>query len=289
MAAILQCLLRNCFKQEDDDNDSEHDSGDHHDPTRRDSTGEHRGYLAPGALDGDPNEVMEFSEALDRTDPGCCGDEAGSEGSVRTEANSVLALPSVDVGSTSSSRYPPQPGRPGPGAGLRELFRKLVVRDGVPYGSLTTAGSRDEGEEGTIPAFAFPPGNTARDGMSPIITSPKCTSIHFATTFQNSTTSSFGAEIHHNDIIPAISLDEVVLPGSALQKEMSAAVAQTLDEQGDECVICLEGFDPTNPQMPTLCGCGENKTYFHLPCLYQWADQDLNCPSCRQRLRWEEF
>lgn len=98
-----------------------------------------------------------------------------------------------------------------------------------------------------------------------------------------------GTSSSNRDIIPAISLDEVVLPGSELQKQMSVAMAAELDEQGDECVICLEGFDPTNPRMPTLCGCGENRTYFHLPCLYQWVEQDRNCPSCRKKLRWEEF
>ena len=89
--------------------------------------------------------------------------------------------------------------------------------------------------------------------------------------------------------VPTISLDEVVLPGSLLQREMSMNMKQTLQAQEDECVICMEPFDASNPRMPTLCGCGENKTYFHLPCLYQWIDQNENCPSCRERLRWEEF
>lgn len=89
--------------------------------------------------------------------------------------------------------------------------------------------------------------------------------------------------------VPTISLDEVVLPGSKLQREMSINMKETLQVQEDECVICMEPFDATNPRMPTLCGCGQNKTYFHLPCLYQWIDQNENCPSCRERLRWEEF
>ena len=68
------------------------------------------------------------------------------------------------------------------------------------------------------------------------------------------------------------------------------------DEQEEECVICLEPFDDTNPKMPTLCGCGENMTYFHLPCLYTWRSrctnsraQSLECPSCRKELCWEEL
>jgi transposase-like protein len=83
--------------------------------------------------------------------------------------------------------------------------------------------------------------------------------------------------------------DHIVLPGSDIQKQMAAAMAAELEEHDDECVICMEGFDPTNPRMPTRCGCGENRTYFHLPCLYQWIEQSKNCPSCRKRLQWEEF
>ena len=88
-----------------------------------------------------------------------------------------------------------------------------------------------------------------------------------------------------------ISAGQVVVPGSDLEKKMAAAMAAQLEEHDhdNECVICMDGFDPTNPRMPTLCGCGENKTYFHLPCLYQWIEQSEECPSCRERLRWEEF
>jgi hypothetical protein len=91
--------------------------------------------------------------------------------------------------------------------------------------------------------------------------------------------------------VPTILAREIVLPGSLLQKQMAAAMAACVQTTADddECVICMEGFDPTNPRMPTLCGCGENKTYFHLPCLYQWIEQSKECPSCRKRLRWEEF
>lgn len=87
----------------------------------------------------------------------------------------------------------------------------------------------------------------------------------------------------------SIGADQVVLPGSHLQVEMARAMSSRLQTMDDECVICMEGFDESNPRMPTLCGCGENKTYFHLPCLYQWIEQNPNCPSCRKKLRWEEF
>ena len=99
------------------------------------------------------------------------------------------------------------------------------------------------------------------------------------------TSSSFDASKE----IPTTHGEEVVLPGSDLQKQMAKCMSQTIEWSGDECVICMETFDPSNPRMPTLCGCGENKTYFHLPCLYQWIEQHPECPTCRQPLEWEEF
>lgn len=90
--------------------------------------------------------------------------------------------------------------------------------------------------------------------------------------------------------IPTISPSEVVLPGSQIQKDMATLMANAKFTDDDvECVICLEGFDASNPRMPTMCGCGENATYFHLPCLYQWLEQSRDCPSCRTKLTWEEF
>jgi hypothetical protein len=89
--------------------------------------------------------------------------------------------------------------------------------------------------------------------------------------------------------IPTINAEEFVMPRSLLQKEMAKAMAAKMQNEDDECVICMEGFDPTNPRMPTHCGCGRNRTYFHLPCLYQWVEQSRDCPSCRERLIWEEF
>jgi hypothetical protein len=90
--------------------------------------------------------------------------------------------------------------------------------------------------------------------------------------------------------IPCINSDEIVFPGSAIQKEMAAQLyCAKLKEEDVECVICMEPFSFDNPRMPTLCACGENKTFFHLPCLYQWIEQSSNCPSCRQPLAWEEF
>eukprot|EP00591_Stephanopyxis_turris_P003997 CAMPEP_0195508894 /NCGR_PEP_ID=MMETSP0794_2-20130614/1983_1 /TAXON_ID=515487 /ORGANISM="Stephanopyxis turris, Strain CCMP 815" /LENGTH=375 /DNA_ID=CAMNT_0040635981 /DNA_START=74 /DNA_END=1201 /DNA_ORIENTATION=- len=103
--------------------------------------------------------------------------------------------------------------------------------------------------------------------------------------------------------MPSISSHEIVLPGSDLQKHMALCMQRQLykssdqnpNENEDECVICMEGFTRDNPRMPTLCGCGENNTFFHLPCLYQWVEGDgsggsrRHCPSCRETLVWEEF
>jgi len=90
----------------------------------------------------------------------------------------------------------------------------------------------------------------------------------------------------------SIQSSEFVMPGSDMQKRMALAMSKQHfagDGAEDECVICMDTFSYENPRMPTLCGCGENNTYFHLPCLYQWIEQNQNCPSCRKRLRWEEF
>jgi len=92
-----------------------------------------------------------------------------------------------------------------------------------------------------------------------------------------------------NKEVPTIYQNEFILPGSEIQKSMAIAMKANVEDHGDECVICMDVFSPENPRMPTLCGCGENKTYFHLPCLYQWIEENRNCPSCRKLLRWEEF
>lgn len=100
-------------------------------------------------------------------------------------------------------------------------------------------------------------------------------------------------KFHYNDTknIPTIDNDEVVMPGSELQRQMSWRMnsSRFVPLQGDECVICLEPFEPTNPRMPTICACGQDKAFFHLPCLYQWVEHCPDCPACRQPLTWEEF
>eukprot|EP00546_Thalassionema_frauenfeldii_P013683 CAMPEP_0178918286 /NCGR_PEP_ID=MMETSP0786-20121207/13748_1 /TAXON_ID=186022 /ORGANISM="Thalassionema frauenfeldii, Strain CCMP 1798" /LENGTH=227 /DNA_ID=CAMNT_0020591991 /DNA_START=60 /DNA_END=740 /DNA_ORIENTATION=+ len=87
--------------------------------------------------------------------------------------------------------------------------------------------------------------------------------------------------------ILTIPTEEIVFPGSDLQHEMAIKMSENLKSvecEADECVICMEGFSDDNPRMPTLCACGENKTYFHLPCLYQWIEQSDECPSCRGKI-----
>ena len=99
-----------------------------------------------------------------------------------------------------------------------------------------------------------------------------------------------------NDVnkLCTIHADEIVLPGSMIQQQMAEQMMLSTGKSisqsfVDECVICMEPFDSTNPRMPTVCHCGTNKTYFHLPCLYQWIEQSDDCPSCRTKITWEEF
>ena len=124
--------------------------------------------------------------------------------------------------------------------------------------------------------------------------------LHLAQSFHSTCCCSTNNNNEHDSssiIIPTIKLDEFVMPGSELQKAMSDAILKLsphhdvskIDDSEDECVICMEGFNDDNPRMPTLCRCGENKTYFHLPCLLLWTDKNGECPSCRQHITWEEF
>ncbi len=94
------------------------------------------------------------------------------------------------------------------------------------------------------------------------------------------------------DDIPSIALEEVVMPGSRLQKSMSLTLQRNgvlSESKEDECVICMEAFDDANPRIPTKCACGENRTFFHLPCLYMYRSKCKECPICRETLSWKEF
>jgi hypothetical protein len=151
--------------------------------------------------------------------------------------------------------------------GIQEFFRQIQSK-WRRYDSLVHVPTDDEDDDddtiaSTSPAFK------RKSGMS----SPLRAAASFDSTRE----------------IPTINAEEFVMPRSLLQEEMAKAMAAKMQNEDDECVICMEGFDPTNPRMPTHCGCGRNRTYFHLPCLYQWIEQSRDCPSCRERLVWEEF
>ena len=85
-----------------------------------------------------------------------------------------------------------------------------------------------------------------------------------------------------------------VEPGSDLQ----AAIALSLQDSSvaaapiePECVICMDPFDDDNPEMRTLCACGENRTRFHYPCLLLYLtrpESNQSCPTCRSQLYYEE-
>jgi len=165
-------------------------------------------------------------------------------------------------------------------AGIHEFFRKLRERWGMYDSIEADARDRTDTEDDSIL------GSSQRYGIFHRSMSTPPTKSNRIPHSPLRTASSFDGSREYPTILP----EEVVLPGSKLQHQMAKAMKQySIHESVDECVICMEGFDPTNPRMPTLCGCGENKTYFHLPCLYQWIEQSPDCPSCRQRLRWEEF
>ncbi|GAB5034036.1 Hypothetical protein NocV09_01601470 [Nannochloropsis oceanica] len=82
--------------------------------------------------------------------------------------------------------------------------------------------------------------------------------------------------------------------------------------EAHECVICLEEFTRENPEMHTLCSCGENRARFHYPCLLiylergprgrreeqrrrrgeeegEGGNEQYLCPTCRGPLYWEEM
>ena len=108
---------------------------------------------------------------------------------------------------------------------------------------------------------------------------------------------------------------EFVVPGSELQRAIAmslgapAHAAEVRDagaEAGEsdprctqsrspssspsphECVICMEEFDSSNPEINTLCKCGVNRAHWHLMCLMQWLEKDTNCPICREPIFYEE-
>jgi hypothetical protein len=70
-------------------------------------------------------------------------------------------------------------------------------------------------------------------------------------------------------------------------RSKSHSTCSTVLIHDDECVICLEEFSSENPQVSTLCQCGENRSKFHYPCLLMWMQKKPVCPTCDQTLFYE--
>lgn len=294
MAAILQCIIRHCFDAGDESGGSGNGSAP---PMSRrmsrsvamahaDSIG---GY-SPATIE-DPHD-----DAAGGCDNGG-GAPLGSADTLGEESHNHRRHRGIETGSVTTSA----------GGGLPGLFSRLGFGggDSTRYDTLAqmSGGEDDVGDAGRI-----------QDGSS-VSSSSRASPLRSASSFD------YDKKMRS---IPSIQLGEILMPGSDLQKKMSAIMAQDLESSDyDECVICMvsqstlhtlpcEPWFPLhvqyvllnirltvplpvkkkkeqNPRMPTLCGCGENKTYFHLPCLYQWIEQSKDCPSCRKRLRWEEF
>lgn len=294
MGSLVRCLLRTCFEY------SEHDAHDEYDPPRlpplsqppaasirRLGSSGHRGHTSTGGGGGNGEDVL-----VQR--------HPDEDGSIGDDCHDIAAVSAGRTSPTASRR-----GSGGAASGLRAFFEKLGLRGPEElYDSLERTGGdtppstpplssspRSSHLVPSIPGLSHatsrfgvirrsnssPPTKKVANGSSDIATakSPLRTASSF--------------EYDSSREVPSISLDEIVMPGSELQRQMADAMKKELEGHDDECVICMEGFSTENPRMPTLCGCGENKTFFHLPCLYQWIEQNRNCPSCRKRLRWEEF
>jgi hypothetical protein len=146
---------------------------------------------------------------------------------------------------------------------LRKIFQTLIIEDGPLQETHLQNSSQEKFEKAIKEA--------GKSDVSPLRIATSYSSLHDC---------------------PSIAPEEVVIPGSILQKQMSLSLQDKgilAESSVDECVICMETFDASNPKMPTLCGCGENMTLFHLPCLYQWVEKCRDCPSCRRQLNWQEL
>lgn len=271
MIAIVSCL-RNCFEN-DHDADEDHDEDDISNSRSsiiRVSSANSLVHVGGGLRGYYPSPTRGADVVCCETTPTSAPN--AEEAVAFTQSTEIVPELNISVHDRHGGNH-----------SCVEFFRMIGVGTERPYGAIS-------GRESPLPPSPrqSSPGRVTgrsnssssnRGGITPE-SFPISSPLQEATTFQY---------ISDSEIPVAIALDEVVLPGSKIQKEMALKMAAGLEKHGDECVICMEGFDPTNPRMPTLCGCGKNKTYFHLPCLYQWIEQDVNCPSCRKRLEWEEF
>lgn len=258
MAAILQCIIRQCL-----------DTGD-------ESGGSGRASASPSSrrMSRSAAAAVTQADSIGGYSPATIEDPHGAVGERRDTGvgcGGGAPLGAADALEQDDVRRS--------GGGLPGLFARLGFSggDGGRYDTLVQmSGDRVDGG-----------GDGYHDDATSVRESPSISSSG-ASPLRSASSFDYDKKMRS---IPSIQLDEIILPGSALQKKMSAIMAKDLEgmDVDDECVICMEAFSAENPRMPTLCGCGENATYFHLPCLYQWIEQSEDCPSCRKRLRWEEF
>lgn len=269
MGSLLQCLFQMCCDAEEEERDPDgyYTSNAAFLPrqpaqaariTRVHSLDARGGYQATSAH-GEPQRDNEGDVHVDGDDINHNNQE---EGEPDSDNNGV-----TDCCHPSAANCK-QPAENNPHAkGIQEFFRQIQSR-WRRHDSLVHVPTDDEDDDTVAsPSRAF----RGKSGSFPH--SPLRAAASFDSTRE----------------IPTINAEEFVMPRSLLQEEMAKAMAAKMQNEDDECVICMEGFDPTNPRMPTHCGCGRNRTYFHLPCLYQWVEQSRDCPSCRERLIWEEF
>lgn len=264
MDVILQCLRHNCFLDNDNDDDSSH-NGTQNNSNRHIQVLDRGGPFIRNSDYQPPNPSRSSENAndfdgveihLDISTDDNDNDNANANANAAGENCDDEAARSVNsnASSSSSSRPPRLP------IGINNSIFNFLQNIGQHRHTIIPTEEQEDETNHKKKLFHLP---------------------HKASSFVTTT-----------DDIPTIALSEVVLPGSQLQKKMSMALKNqgyAGESMEDECVICMEGFDATNPRMPTLCGCGENKTYFHLPCLYHWIEQSSDCPSCRKPLSWQEF
>ena len=254
MASILQCIIRHCF-----------DTGD-------ESGGSGRVSAPP--MSRRMSRSVAHADSIGRYSPATIDDPHEAAGSCDGGGAPLGSADTFGEGGRDHRRHLGVEPRSA-AAALPGLFSRLGFGGGDSgrYDTLVQISGEDAGD-------AARAGDSVRDSAS--ISSSGTSPLRSASSFD------YDKKMRS---IPSIQLGEVLMPGSELQKQMSAIMAKDLEslDIDDECVICMESFSAENPRMPTLCGCGENKTYFHLPCLYQWIEQNEDCPSCRKRLRWEEF
>lgn len=252
MGLVLKCLFKFCCDVEEDQTEIYEPGASR---TLRDSSA--RRSMSRGSL-------YESQQSYQIAPQGSHDDDDDNDNVGPAESGREL-LPRHPAPSSSQSHHSSDATPEAQHLSIHEFFRRLRDRFRM-YDSLETF-------DRTVSSVPTKDDEVFKEKPGPPPPSP----LRQASTFDSSKD------------IPVIHADEIVLPGSILQQEMSKHASKTLGLHEDECVICMEGFDATNPRMPTLCGCGENKTYFHLPCLYSWVEQCPDCPSCRKKLTWEEF